>query len=266
MGDLFKSPKVEYQTPDLPPYVQQYMQSATQFLTGQLGQPGPAYIGPFVAGLTPQEQMSLAGFTGLAYPSFATGATGISQIGATASGAYLPWNNPYIQWVASAMTDLARQQLQQQLSDVRQRYAQLGQGLSTPLVNEEIARGLQTWSQLAQGVGQLLSGAYEAERQRQMQAALASPEIGMTAMQQLMAAGQVPRLIEQQLYDAWYREFIRQLDQAWRGVSPFPSFIPLMSPQPVQYGPPPIVGLLGGIMNLLTAPLGGTILGRWMGM
>ncbi len=74
-----------------------------------------------------------------------------------------------------------------------------------------------------------------------------------------MSAGSVSRNIEQNRLTMAYQDWLRQQQQPWQAAGMLESIAPMQTPQQVSYGPPPIAGLLGGTMQLLSAPMTGGV-------
>ncbi len=133
MGDFFGSPKVQYTTPPLPEYIQNYLRTAADWLRGQVGVPGTPYPGQLMASVTPEELQNIPG----------------------------------VQAQIQAAQDAASRMLQQRIQAARQEFIGMGQGQGTPLMNVEAQFTGQAAPALAGQIGGLLQSAYGQELARQ---------------------------------------------------------------------------------------------------
>ena len=138
MGDLFSSPQQtyspQYTIPQLPSYIQNYLNAAAPWLTSQIGNV-PQFTGQLApTTLSPQSTAALNQTSGLASGAGALAPTANTALGTIASGAE---TSPYIASTVAAIQGATGNQLQQQKQAIQQQFASLGLGNGTPLVNAE---------------------------------------------------------------------------------------------------------------------------------
>jgi hypothetical protein len=253
MGSLFSSPQQQYTTPPLPSYVQDYLKAASTYLTGQVGAPGPAYPGPFVADITPQQGQAITDITTQEQAAQPLAGTGAGTIQDFASGAYLPGGakgNPYLSGIVGTITDVTNQQMQRYLSDVRQRYSAMNLGTSSGLLDEESRVLGAVLPAEAQQIGSVLSSAYTTGTGQELAAAGTAATLPTDLSSTLLSAGAVPQQTQQALYNAWLNEFNRLQNQRTGAAGQGAGLASLQAPQPATYGPPPILGLATGAASL----------------
>jgi hypothetical protein len=190
---------------------------------------------------------------------------GAGQTGATAAGAYLPTNNPYVQSIAESLASTAQQQMFQENQRQQQQFSAMGLGNSTPLMETQARIAGQVIPGEIGQIGGVLGQAYENERARQMQAAGQAMQVPQTTATAQYQAGLLPQETLQNLYTAQYQDFARQIQQMQAAAGGFPGMSAyLQTPQKVQYGQPPITGLLTGAAQLFGGPVG-NLAGRIFG-
>lgn len=258
---LFSQPSypqvtTQQQQPQLTPAQQKLSDVASNFLTGQVGQPSQAYPGPMTAPLTPAQQTQVSQAVDLGQQSYVPQQQGLGTLGAYASGAYL--NNPFLNNQINAITQQAQQQFAQQIPQLRAPFIQAGQtGFSSPELaalygaNAQFATGLQS------NLANLASQNYLAEQGMQMQAAPQAVQAGQGVQQMAAQMAGLPQQVQQQQYNAALQDWLRQLSGAWAatGVPLFSSIAgtyPTLTTttQPPIYGPSPAQEILGGVGSL----------------
>jgi len=217
--DLFGSPpSVSYTNPitTLPDYLQNYLQTASTFLTGQVGLPAVPYTGPLAAGLSAQQIQALNEISAQSATAQGTIPTGVGTLTGIATGA-ISGEDPTL---ANA------------IAAIKAQAASMGGGTSSGLLNAE---ALTTADINAAEVG------------NRLQAASALLNYPTQSSEALMAAGQVPQQTEQTLFGLSYQDFLRQIQQMWQSAGLGIQNIGQYSyANPVTYNPPPILGLLQG--------------------
>lgn len=267
MGGLFQPTTTQTSTASIPPEIAPYAGQASQFLTGRLGEAGPAWPGPWTAPLSPQEQYGLGGLeeqyanayaSGLqplslgTYGQFLTG--GVPQAAQrqgleTLGGAYLPGANPYLAQIEQGMGN----QFQDALAEAQNRLALAGHGRSSTAGATLGARAIEDYMS---NIGRLRFGAYESERARQAGAALPFSEMGLNAAQYgsqypvslaqtLLQAGALPRTLSQQDIDRAYQEMLRLWNETYRASGQLPGGVGQAS---TTYGPSPFMSVLSGAL------------------
>ena len=260
MGNLFSGQQTQYTNPPLPDYLKNYLSSAANFLTGQVGTSGVGpYPGPLTADITPQQGQAINNTSALAQGSLAPAATGLNALNQYVSGAYTsPFTNPYIPGIVNTIASTTDQQLQQALSQINARFGAMNLGTSSPLLNATTNLYGAVIPQEAQNIGNLLNT--NLMNNQQIQAGLIPQSISLPAELQtsLLQAGQVPQQTQQNLYNAWYNEYLRLQQQQYAPITAGGGLGlgNLTAAQPTTYNPPAISGLISGLGNLASAGAG----------
>lgn len=265
MGSFFSSPQSTYQSPPLPDYLQNYLTKASTWLGNQVGVPGPTYPGPLTADVSP---WTSAGITDISRLNAITqgmnlGGAGGGALGFLAAGGALPQNNPYLSGIVDAISGSTTDQLNRYLSDVRQRYAAMGLGTSTPLLDEE-SRVLGAVLPAEAGqIGNVLNQAFQFGTNAQLQAAPLAAGLPLTTAQAQINAGMIPQQTQQNLYSAQQQQFNEAINRMWEAARTGFGAAGMAAPQPVQYGQPGITSLLAGAAPFLMAP-GGSVISKML--
>jgi uncharacterized protein (UPF0262 family) len=175
--------------------------------------PGEAYSGPMSAEMTPLEQKGqsiLGGYLDQAVDPSATAAS--KMLTSTLTGDYNPLSSPYYQ----AMKDEAIRNQEKAIDVLNRESAAGGDFFSSGRLRGVSDIATDTANKMATTMGTL----YESERNRQISAAQAAPQVAKYlddyALGKVSAAsayGSIPRLIKQAAYERNYNEFVRQQGQ-----------------------------------------------------
>lgn len=297
MSGLLTSPQQGFTTPTLPPYLQNYLQSAATWLTGQLGT-APAYTGPLAAGLSPQTNQALTDIQAQEQYGQALPQTGVPTVASYASGAQNPYaaanantavptlqsyaagneTNPYLNTLSTTIGAMTDQQLQQEIQRANQQLAAMGLGNSSPLLNTQaqiygqalpaetaelnnvLSSGMQAEQANQIGAANTIGQGNIAEQGTQLGAANTALNYPSSLTSALFQMGQYPTQVSQNADTLAYQQFLNQFQELYQPIqsgSGISGLASLQAPQPTTYGAPPIVGLATGAADLFGASGGG---------
>jgi len=218
MSGLFDSPQQQFTIPPIPAYLQNYLTAAANYLTGQIGLP-TGMLQNLALGNLAANQQAAQGLTG-------PGVTAASKI--ISGGTLDPTQNPWVQKITGAISGVTNTQLQQLIADANQRFAAMGLGTSSPLLDVTGRIASQVLPAEATQIGNVLMNAYLGN-------------LGQQTSVLPYALG-LPSTTAQGLFNTLQATQYAPV-QAGGGLSQ----ASLQAPQPSSYGPPPILNLLGGL-------------------
>lgn len=268
MGGLFSPSQTATSREEIPEELKPYTRESADFLRGRIGQTGPAWPGPFVAPMSPQEEygvggvedfygntyesgmqpLSLEGYTNLLAGGDVPGAAG-QHLATTLRGGYLPGADPYLAQIEQGLN----QDYEDRLADVQNKLALSGHGRES---TAGAVLGSRALAEHQANLGRLRFGAYEAERGRMADPRLTAQvlpmiEQGLTypvsMAQAMMQAGALPRSLEQGELDKSYNEMLRLWNESYRAAG---MANPLFKPETssTNYGPSPFMSLVSGAL------------------
>lgn len=185
----------------LTPYYQNFLNGAF----GVANRPYQQYQGPRVAGMSDIQSSALGGMQGFMGSNPYAGAQSFL-------GSQMQNQNPYIQQMGQTITQDAMRGYEQALGSIGDMFSESGfggprHGLAAGQATEAFGRGL------GNALGNLQFGAWNDAQNRGMQAAGMTGQLNNSLMNNYMmalSAGNVPRGIQQQFYDADYGDWMNQ--------------------------------------------------------
>jgi hypothetical protein len=193
--------------------MQNYLNTATNFLTQTVGQPftytGPVAAGPSAGQLEalnmfqtgaeatqPLLPQGLAGLYGGIQGLTSLGATaapatdvGLATLGTTAAGGSLPGVNPVLQQIVQGIQGVTQNQLDQEMQQINSQMGPIGQATGSPLLDVKSRVLGQVEPGLESTIGQLLLGEYNQQQQEQLTAANELMGYGPNVLNALISAG-----------------------------------------------------------------------------
>lgn len=226
-----------------------------------------AFSGQMTAPVTGTEQQLLDQIMGQSQPSGAAQQSMQTLEQAAAGQGLSPDSNPFLAaTIQSAQRPLIEQFNDETLPGLRAQFAQAGQQIQGEGSSPFQMAQARASSGLANALGDVsteLSGQnFQQERQRQLQAATAIPEVERAQLDQSMRALEaqaLPRLVEQFGIDRGLEEFRRRQETLMQAIQ-LAGGLAQAQPQALQ-GTQPTGGLLGGFAQGFGAGVGGGLTG-----